>query len=169
LQHGASPHVTARNGYTPLHIAGKKNALDIAEMLLEYNANTNAQSTGGFTPLHLSCQDGHSDMAYLLLANHADPNIASKYHLTPLHLCAQEDRVKCAEALINKHADADAQTLVNNIEHDHVSYTKTIESHCVCYHCRVATRVYMWHVISVKLIWFDIYLNWAPMLTLKQM
>ena len=113
LQHAASPHVTARNGYTPLHIAAKKNALDIAEMLLEYNANTNAQSTGGFTPLHLSCQDGHSDMTYLLLANHADPHIASKYHLTPLHLCAQEDRVKCAEALVNKNADVDAQTLVS--------------------------------------------------------
>ena len=99
-----------------MHIAAKKNTLDIAEMLLEHNANTNAQSTGGFTPLHLSCQDGHSDMTYLLLANHADPNIASKCHLTSLHLCAQEDRVKCAEALVNKNVDTDAQTLVSGNE-----------------------------------------------------
>ncbi len=41
---GASPHASAKNGYTPLHITAKKNQLDIAKYLLEYSAKTDAES-----------------------------------------------------------------------------------------------------------------------------
>ncbi|KFM71125.1 Ankyrin-3, partial [Stegodyphus mimosarum] len=34
----------AKNGYTPLHIAAKKNQMDIASTLLEYGAKTNSES-----------------------------------------------------------------------------------------------------------------------------
>ena len=106
-----SPHAMVIHQHISLQ---RKNALDIAEMLLEYNANTNAQSTGGFTPLHLSCQDGHSDMTYLLLANHADPNIASKCHLINRYIYVRKKIVlNVLEALVNKNVDIDAQTLVN--------------------------------------------------------
>ncbi len=33
-----------QNGYTPLHIAAKKNEMDIATSLLEFQANPNAES-----------------------------------------------------------------------------------------------------------------------------
>ena len=33
-----------QNGYTPLHIAAKKNQMDIATTLLEYGAKPNAES-----------------------------------------------------------------------------------------------------------------------------
>lgn len=56
LDKGASPHATAKNGYTPLHIAARKNQMDIATTLLEYGASANAESKAGFTPLHLSSQ-----------------------------------------------------------------------------------------------------------------
>lgn len=56
LDKGASPHATAKNGYTPLHIASRKNQMDIATTLLEYGASANAESKAGFTPLHLSSQ-----------------------------------------------------------------------------------------------------------------
>ena len=36
LDNGASPHAAAKNGYTPLHIAAKKNQMEIAGTLLHY-------------------------------------------------------------------------------------------------------------------------------------
>jgi ankyrin len=44
LEKGASPHATAKNGYCPLHIAARKNQMDIATTLLEYGAKANAES-----------------------------------------------------------------------------------------------------------------------------
>ena len=36
-----------QNLYTPLHIAAKKNQIDIATALLEYGADVNAESRAG--------------------------------------------------------------------------------------------------------------------------
>ena len=63
-----------QNGYTPLHIAAKKNQMDIATSLLEYGARSNAESKNGFTPLHLASQEGHTDMVSLLLESGANAN-----------------------------------------------------------------------------------------------
>ena len=76
------PHLTTnfsdciylQNGYTPLHIAAKKNQMDIATSLLEYGARSNAESKNGFTPLHLASQEGHTDMVSLLLESGANAN-----------------------------------------------------------------------------------------------
>lgn len=83
LEHGASAKAAAKNGYTPLHIAAKKNQLDIAATLLQYKvregrereegvmewiqADPNARSRAGFTPLHLASQEGHAEMTRLLM------------------------------------------------------------------------------------------------------
>ena len=134
LDKGASPHAAAKNGYTPLHIAAKKNQvrrirtnliprrdskpfcrflqMDIATTLLEYGAQTNAESKAGFTPLHLSAQEGHTDMSTLLIEHQADANYEAKNGLTPLHLCAQEDRVNVAAILVKNNAEINAQTKV---------------------------------------------------------
>lgn len=78
LEKGASPHATAKNGYTPLHIAAKKNQMDIATSLLEYGARANAESKAGFTPLHLAAQEGHTDMAALLMGHQAKLDAPAK-------------------------------------------------------------------------------------------
>jgi len=44
LERNASPHAAAKNGYTPLHIAAKKNQMDIATTLLDYKADPNCES-----------------------------------------------------------------------------------------------------------------------------
>lgn len=69
---------SSQNGYTPLHIAAKKNQMDIATTLLEYHADPNAESKNGFTPLHLASQEGHTDMASLLLEHKANVNCRAK-------------------------------------------------------------------------------------------
>lgn len=39
LESGASAHAAAKNGYTPLHIAAKKDQMDIASTLLHYRVS----------------------------------------------------------------------------------------------------------------------------------
>lgn len=67
-----------QNGYTPLHIAAKKNQMNIARALLEYGAETNVLSKQGVSPLHLAAQEGHAELASLLLGKGAHVNTATK-------------------------------------------------------------------------------------------
>uniref|UniRef100_A0A4W6G9I2 Ankyrin 2a, neuronal n=1 Tax=Lates calcarifer TaxID=8187 RepID=A0A4W6G9I2_LATCA len=99
-----------QNGYTPLHIAAKKNQTNIALALLQYGAETNVLTKQGVSPLHLAAQEGHAEMASLLLGKGAHVNTATKSGLTPLHLTAQEDRVSAAEVLAKHDANLDQQT-----------------------------------------------------------
>ena len=78
LESNASPHATAKNGYTPLHIAAKKNQMDIATTLLKFGAKANAESKAGFTPLHLASQEGHTDMTSLLMAHQGNVDAKAK-------------------------------------------------------------------------------------------
>lgn len=67
-----------QNGYTPLHIAAKKNQMEIARVLLQYGAETNILTKQGVTPLHLASQEGHADLAALLISKGAQINIQTK-------------------------------------------------------------------------------------------
>lgn len=105
LDNGASPHMAAKNGHTPLHIAAKKNQvnialfqydvgflccdvehicvtlvfqLDVASTLLMSQSDVNAESKAGFSPLHLSAQEGHVQMSKLLLDHKSEINLQSK-------------------------------------------------------------------------------------------
>lgn len=69
---------TNQNGYTPLHIAAKKNQMEIATVLLHYGAETNILTKQGVTPLHLASQEGHADMAALLITKGAQINVPTK-------------------------------------------------------------------------------------------
>ncbi|NXL47833.1 ANK2 protein, partial [Podilymbus podiceps] len=100
----------AWNGYTPLHIAAKKNQMQIATTLLNYGAETNILTKQGVTPLHLASQEGHTDMVTLLLEKGCNIHVATKTGLTSLHLAAQEDKVNVAEILTKHGANQDAQT-----------------------------------------------------------
>uniref|UniRef100_A0A8C7HPV6 Ankyrin 3 n=1 Tax=Oncorhynchus kisutch TaxID=8019 RepID=A0A8C7HPV6_ONCKI len=110
LDQGASPDITTKNGYTPLHIAAKKNQMEIATTLLEYGADTNAMTRQGITPLHLASQEGNVDIVTLLLAREATISLGNKSGLTPLHLAAQDDKVNVAEVLVNQGATVDPET-----------------------------------------------------------
>lgn len=79
LSHNFPPcSLFLQNGYTPLHIAAKKNQMEIASTLLQYGAETNTLTKQGVTPLHVASQDGHSDMVALLLEKGAHLNVATK-------------------------------------------------------------------------------------------
>lgn len=73
----------SQNGYTPLHIAAKKNQMEIATTLLEYGADTNATTRQGISPLHLAAQEGNVDMVTLLLARETAINLGNKVKKEP--------------------------------------------------------------------------------------
>lgn len=79
LEKGASAQATAKNGYTPLHIAGKKNQMEISSSLLSYKADPNAESRAGFSPLHLAAEEGHYEMTALLIENGS--HVVKKFQL----------------------------------------------------------------------------------------
>lgn len=68
----------SQNGYTPLHIAAKKNQMDIGTTLLEYGADTNAVTRQGIGPIHLAAQEGSVDLVSLLLTKNANVNMCNK-------------------------------------------------------------------------------------------
>ncbi|KAH8395506.1 hypothetical protein KR215_011467 [Drosophila sulfurigaster] len=80
--------VNARDddGYTPLHRACYNNFVDIAKLLLQYQANPNARTELGWTPLHSACKWNNADCAQLLLQFGADVNAESDGQQTPLHI-----------------------------------------------------------------------------------
>ena len=75
----------AKNGYTPLHTSAKKNQIDIAKTLLDYEAKVDAE----YSFLHLASQEGHHETAGLLISQGATINAKAKNKLTPIHLCPQ--------------------------------------------------------------------------------
>lgn len=69
-----------------LHLAAGYNHLEIAEALLENNANTEIRDKGGLIPLHNAASYGHVEMAALLLKyNPSMINITDKWGYTALH------------------------------------------------------------------------------------
>uniref|UniRef100_A0A8C6SFM7 Ankyrin repeat protein n=1 Tax=Neogobius melanostomus TaxID=47308 RepID=A0A8C6SFM7_9GOBI len=90
--------VPFQNGYTPLHIAAKKNQMEIATVLLQYGAETNIQTKQGVTPLHLASQEGH--IVNFLLQNGASVNAKTKNGYTPLHQAAQQGNTHVINVLL---------------------------------------------------------------------
>lgn len=84
--------------YTPLHRAAYENHLEVAKLLLQYNADINAQTEFGWTPLHSACKWHHPDMVALLLQHDADVNALSDGSQTPLHIAATVS--DCRETMV---------------------------------------------------------------------
>jgi len=77
-----------QNGNTPLIWASIQNDIEIAEALIESDANVNAQNYEGQTSLFMAISMGYEDMARLLLENGANPNISTLEGVTALHMAA---------------------------------------------------------------------------------
>ena len=53
-----------QNGFTPLHIACKKNRIKVVELLLKFGASISATTESGLTPLHVAAFMGMDDHYY---------------------------------------------------------------------------------------------------------
>lgn len=60
--------------------------VDVAALLIKYNACVNATDKWAFTPLHEAAQKGRTQLCALLLAHGADPTLKNQEGQTPLDL-----------------------------------------------------------------------------------
>lgn len=110
LDGGADPNQMDVRQYTPLHIAVRCGATDLARYLISRGArvglhvasglgddalvshflnggfDNSAKDGTGCTPLHWAAEGGQESVAHLLLRHGADPNAADQDGRTPLHL-----------------------------------------------------------------------------------
>lgn len=67
LDRNADPNARALNGFTPLHIACKKNRIKVVELLLKYHAAIEATTESGLTPLHVASFMGCINIVIFLI------------------------------------------------------------------------------------------------------
>ena len=97
-------------GSTALHIAARRNAVRIADLLLVYGASLAERDNRGQTPLHIAACHGQEKMSELFLTRKADPHAKDNNGQTPLHLCAAKGHEKVVETLLaNKVLDINRQ------------------------------------------------------------
>ncbi|XP_043540960.1 poly [ADP-ribose] polymerase tankyrase-2-like, partial [Chiloscyllium plagiosum] len=65
--------------------------VDVAAMLIKYNACVNATDKWAFTPIHEAAQKGRTQLCALLLAHGADPTMKNQEGQTPLDLVTADD------------------------------------------------------------------------------
>ncbi|CAM0117311.1 ankyrin repeat domain-containing protein [Rhabdochlamydiaceae symbiont of Dictyostelium giganteum] len=97
-------------GYTPLHIATFSNQLDIAEWLLQNQANPNISDSLGYQPLHYAAKMGNVSLAHALVRSKADVNGKGEYERTPLHMAAHNGKTEVVALLIQNGANINKQT-----------------------------------------------------------
>uniref|UniRef100_A0AAQ5ZNV0 Ankyrin 2 n=1 Tax=Amphiprion ocellaris TaxID=80972 RepID=A0AAQ5ZNV0_AMPOC len=102
--------VNGWNGFTPLHIACKKNRVKVMELLVKYGASIQAITEKGFTPLHVASKYGSLDVAKLLLQRRAPPDSAGKNGYTPLHIAAKKNQMEIATVLLQYGAETNILT-----------------------------------------------------------
>ncbi|KAG8519420.1 Ankyrin-2 [Galemys pyrenaicus] len=98
-----------RNGFTPLHIACKKNRIKVMELLVKYGASIQAITESGLTPIHVAAFMGHLNIVLLLLQNGASPDVTNIRGETALHMAARAGQVEVVRCLLRNGALVDAR------------------------------------------------------------
>jgi len=94
-------------GWTPLHQAAFAGHKEVAQFLLDHNADVNARDNYDVTPLSVASFTGRTDVVELLLAHKAEVNCKDKNGWTPLHNVQGNNEI--AELLLKNHADVTAK------------------------------------------------------------
>jgi len=86
--------------YTPLIKASFYGQLEMARLLLEYDAGVNEQNRDGDTPLKLAAKGGFSELVKLLLAKGANVNLAAKNGEVALSSAADKGHLEIIKLLL---------------------------------------------------------------------
>ena len=105
-------HLVQQNGFTPLHIACKKNRIRVIELLLQYGAMVGSTTESGLTPLHVSSFMGYTDIVQFLLHKGSDPNAQTGKGETSLHLATRGNQIDTMKLLLENGAKVDAEAKV---------------------------------------------------------
>ena len=113
LESGANPNIKDpsydEDAWTPLLYASSYGFYEIANLLLDYEADPNIPDDWGQTPLMWASYKGHEEIVRLLLESGADPNVIDHYGRTSL-MVAEEMGYDNVVRLIQYHIDQDEQS-----------------------------------------------------------
>ena len=94
---------------TPLHFAAAKGYLDIAQILLDRNADVNSRDDEGYTPLLHALLKRKYDVAQLLLNRGADAQVRDKSGKTPLHLAATDGHLEVVQIILDRKVEVNSR------------------------------------------------------------
>ncbi|XP_029667996.1 ankyrin-3-like [Formica exsecta] len=98
--------IVSRYGETPLHIAARKNHIDVVMWLLEHGEDPGTQDAGGNTPLHLASARGfHQTVSLLVTSPLAQLERVNVDGLTALQIAAESGFVNAVKVLLKAGAD----------------------------------------------------------------
>ncbi|KYQ50595.1 Ankyrin-2 [Trachymyrmex zeteki] len=98
--------ITSRYGETPLHIASRKNHVDMVTKLLEHGEDPGTQDAGGNTPLHLASARGfHQTVSLLVTSPLAQLEKINIDGLTALQVAAESGFANAVRILLKAGAD----------------------------------------------------------------
>ncbi|XP_011256514.2 ankyrin-3 [Camponotus floridanus] len=103
--------IASRYGETPLHIAARKNHIDVVMWLLDHGEDPGTQDAGGNTPLHLASARGfHQTVSLLVTSPLAQLERVNVDGLTALQVAAESGFFDAVKVLLKAGADP-SQTL----------------------------------------------------------
>jgi len=91
LQKNANPDAVAMNGFTPLHVAAKKNRFEIVKLLLEHKAKIDAVTESGLTVLMVATYADNLAVVKILTESGIDLNLMNSRGETALHVAARNE------------------------------------------------------------------------------
>jgi len=141
LHHRADVNAKDDQGSTPLHklrtAAGHQveDQADLAQLLIEGEANVDAQDNSGKTLAHFAAMQNIDGLLQVLLEARADPGPKDGLGNTPLHACVAKSGVAVASLLLEHRAMVDAPgaggstPLARAVTLGHTSLTRLLVSH----------------------------------------
>ncbi len=111
VANGAEVNAAHGDGMTGLHWAAENGNPEIANILLESEADVEAVTRlGAYRPLHLAARRGHASVIQLLLDASADPEVESTTgSVRPLHFAAASGNAAAVQALIDHGVELDVK------------------------------------------------------------
>ncbi|HXJ56652.1 MAG TPA: ankyrin repeat domain-containing protein [Verrucomicrobiae bacterium] len=109
LDRGADVNLRDNAGNTALCLAAQLGDRQMAELLIERNANVNLENQKN-TPLLIAANNGFKSIVELLLAKGADISATDARERTALHIAAADNRKEIAEVLLARKADLNARS-----------------------------------------------------------
>jgi len=107
LENKANPKLADNHGLTPLHIASKKNRLEIVKLLLDSEKieNLNVTDNHGATALFRAAERGYTNMVKELIKAGAGPDYACHNGATAFYIAAQNNHLETLKLLLTYTSD----------------------------------------------------------------
>jgi uncharacterized protein len=100
------------DGLTALHYAARDNSCELAELLIDANANINATDTYNRTPLHYAAHTGHQRIAALLIEKRANIDLQTIGLKTALDFAIDRGHTNVANQLRARSAAVCSQAII---------------------------------------------------------